>query len=131
MMPLLRTWPLCSMWRSNPFPNPHRPKQPVPCCPASISARPEHDSLLTQSVTLTQGPFTPGLLIGGLMYAAMMSRRNDHWERYHDQTGAVFFFLSQPTRVSTQCWFNVGPPSETLAQHRTRIVSASGVCWGC
>ena len=26
----------------------------------------------------------------------------------------------------TQCWYNAGPPSATLAQHQT----STGVCWG-
>ena len=29
----------------------------------------------------------------------------------------------------TQCWYDVVPPSATLAQHHTNIGPASDVCW--
>ena len=39
--------------------------------------------------------------------------------------------FSRPSKHKTfnQCWFNVGPPSTTTAQHWTNIGSMSRVCW--
>ena len=39
--------------------------------------------------------------------------------------------LAHPDKQKTliKCWFNVGPPSTTVAQHLTNIGSMSHVCW--
>ena len=49
---------------------------------------------------------------------------------------AYLFFIyeqSVPSKHETlnQCWFNVGPPSTTSAQHWTNIGLMSHVCWVC
>ena len=38
---------------------------------------------------------------------------------------------AKPSKHSTwtQCWFNVGPPSQTVDQHQISIGSTSRVCW--
>ena len=41
----------------------------------------------------------------------------------------IYGILSQKHQLLIQCWFYVGPPSTTLAQHRASIGSTSLVIW--
>ena len=49
-----------------------------------------------------------------------------------DPTAAAAAFTARPSKHETfsQCWFDVGPSSSTLAQHCTNIGWTSHVSWG-